>query len=93
MREVSRLLDIEVKKLGDSKKVYLAGYSVGCSIAIATYLRYKHRLGGVVGASGLNCAVIDWKQVDIDVKRKVPFLLYHGQDDPIFDFKYAGASY
>ena len=55
------MIESEAKKLGSYSKVYLGGYSEGCSMVLAAYLSIDEGpLGGVFGCSGSHCASVDW---------------------------------
>ena len=83
---VTKLVEKEIEKLdGKSENVFIGGFSQGCSLSLATFLTLKnHQLGGVVGLSGmLALKVKDWNEIDLDLKRKTPIFLYHGESDPM----------
>ena len=92
---VTDLVKKEAEKLGDSKKVFIGGFSQGCAIALATFLLFKDgQLGGVVGLSGTHGVPIDWdKQVDLELKRKTKIFLYHGEADPMLPLEIVKISY
>ena len=51
-------------------------------------------LGGVVGHSGAHSCKIDYaSEVDVEMKKKTPVWLYHGQDDPMIPCELAARSY
>jgi phospholipase/carboxylesterase len=79
--------------LGDTNRVFIGGFSQGCSLALATYLCFDDGpLGGVVGCSGIHCANLEWSKVNIQAKRKTPVFLYHGLFDEIIISEYAHMS-
>ena len=86
---ISELIDAEVKILGLGEKVFLGGFSQGCAIALATFLLSPYQLGGIVGLSGSQCADIDLDQVNIELKRKTPLLIYHGEADSVTRLDYS----
>jgi predicted esterase len=93
---ITRVLDIvksEASALGDPKKVFLGGFSVGVSTALGAWIECNYSLGGLIGSSGVNCWNTDWDKVDVETKNKTPIFLYHGDEDPLFDMKYAQATY
>ena len=58
---IIKKINEEVKILGTSERVFLAGFSQGCALSLATFLRYPGKLGGVAGLSGMNCLdPLDW---------------------------------
>ena len=63
---ITNIIQQEAQVLGSSEKCFIGGFSQGCAIAIATYLRFDQGvLGGVFGASGAHKAHIDWSKVNI----------------------------
>jgi phospholipase/carboxylesterase len=60
---VSSIIDMEVASLGDSKKVFVGGFSQGCALSLATMIHYPKRLGGLFCLSGMNAIKIDWSKV------------------------------
>jgi phospholipase/carboxylesterase len=91
---ISKLIDSEVGKLGDPKKVWVGGFSQGCALSLATMIYYPKALGGVIGLSGMNATQIDWVQVpEIEDKRKIPIFLYHGESDGVISQKIAKLTY
>ena len=91
---ISKLIDNEVSKLGDPKKVWVGGFSQGCALSLATMIHYPKALGGVIGLSGMNATQIDWSKVpEIEEKRKTPIFLYHGESDGVISQKIAKLTY
>jgi len=46
------MIDYEAAKVGGYKRVFIGGFSQGCSLSLATALRCPHELGGVISSSG-----------------------------------------
>jgi phospholipase/carboxylesterase len=91
---VIKLIQDEIELLGDSKRIFLGGFSQGCSLALATYILYNQApLGGILGCSGLFCTDVDWAKIDTKEKEKVPVLLYHGKSDSLIDVEFAEKTY
>ena len=91
---ISKLIDNEVGKLGDPRKVWVGGFSQGCALSLATMIHYPKALGGVIGLSGMNATQIDWVRVpEIGEKRKTPIFLYHGESDGVISQKIAKLTY
>jgi phospholipase/carboxylesterase len=93
---VKRLIEQETALLGgNTDKVFIGGFSQGCAIALATFLALEKSVGAVVGLSGAN--LIDLKKegavTDIEGKKKIPMMLYHGLNDPVIAEKEANLSY
>jgi predicted esterase len=51
----------EIQILGSSKQIFLGGFSEGCSMAIATWLKFDQQLGGIIACNGLHCTIVDWE--------------------------------
>jgi predicted esterase len=87
----------ELKELdGDSKRLFLGGYSRGGSIALSTYLDLPKDigpLGGVFAVSAVHCHNLNWEKVDIEEKKKTPLKLWLGQMDMIIPGELALTSY
>lgn len=79
-----RIVDREVKILGDPKRVFLGGISQGCSVVLGAWLKGPHILGGILGSGGCLCLKIDWENLKKEDKKKTPLLLYHGVKDEVF---------
>lgn len=94
MLRVLALINSEVELLGDARKVVLGGSSQGCSIALETYLQYaKGVLGGCFALRGVHLAVTDWSQIDLDLKKQTPVMLYHGDIDDTIEITFAKRNY
>jgi phospholipase/carboxylesterase len=79
---VSKVIDQEVKEVGDPSKVWVGGFSQGCALSIATMLSYPKAFGGLVCLSGMNALKVDWKNIqDLENKKKMPVFMYHGESD------------
>ena len=82
---LNKIIDEEVKILkGNSKKVYIGGFSQGCSMALHTGLNYTKQLGGIIGLSGFKFAQTTHPN---KMSQEVPILLIHGQDDVVIRWK------
>jgi predicted esterase len=79
---ISKLLDEEIKVLGDSKKVFLGGFNQGGTVSLDVYLRTNHILGGVFSCSGFClCKKFDWENIDVQKKKLTPIFMRHGEED------------
>ena len=60
-------MEEEIEKLPnkDPQRIFLGGYSEGCMVALAAFLKYQGTapLGGIIGLSGMQ--VLDQTQLDI----------------------------
>lgn len=64
----------------DYGKVLLGGFSQGCALALTTGFTFEENLGGICGLSGF---LFDFLKVDVEKRKKMPILLYHGKDDDV----------
>ena len=48
---IEKLIDTEIEKQIDARKIIVGGFSQGGALALHTGLRYKHTLGGIVALS------------------------------------------
>lgn len=84
---VTQLIKKEILKLnGDSKRVFIGGFSQGASIALALYLLKDMKLGGIVGCSGANCLRLNLTNAKYN---QTPVFLHHGSDDPVIPVSFA----
>ena len=84
----------EAQLLNDTKNVFIGGFSQGCALSIATFLKYDKLLGGVLGLSGMNALKFDIKDTPLlEEKKKTPIFLYHGTKDSMINHHLAKMSY
>ena len=78
---VRLLVDREMERGIDSRRIVLAGFSQGGAVAIQTALTYPHRLAGLLGLSTYfaTCDRIQPEAVNEDI----PVQLCHGTADPV----------
>jgi len=71
----------------DPRRVFLGGFSQGCLVALAAFLKLPKDtpLGGVFGLSGLQAlrAAPRLTEERLRVLRRTPLFLYHGEDDGV----------
>lgn len=78
--QLRKIIDREIKLLkGDSKKLFICGYSQGCGLAIHLALESEQRLGGVFAVSGYYFTITKVKESNKDV----PIFIIHGKKDNI----------
>lgn len=78
---------------GESCPVVLGGFSQGGAVALTTALRCDMpNLIGVVAASSYLPLANDYKKQDQTANRKVPFLVCHGDADPVVGFDFGKAT-
>jgi len=83
VKNVAEVLDVEVHKLGDSTKCFLAGFSQGGFIASMVWKMYKKTLGGFILYSSLSGKTVSVCQE----QEKTPVLWTHGCDDAMAPYK------
>eukprot|EP00928_Gymnodinium_smaydae_P068242 TRINITY_DN5131_c0_g1_i1.p1 TRINITY_DN5131_c0_g1~~TRINITY_DN5131_c0_g1_i1.p1 ORF type:complete len:467 (-),score=84.08 TRINITY_DN5131_c0_g1_i1:159-1559(-) len=85
-RILHALIDREVKRIGDPRRVILGGASQGCCVALDAALTYPEVLGGVVGLVGhlLGSTPLD------PAKRELPLHLFHETTDKEMSWKWVG---
>ncbi len=83
--------EIEILK-GDSRKVFLGGFSQGGSLSLFSGLGYEQILGGICACSACLFESVEVEKLDTE-KREIPILLYHGEMDPMVMYNYAVDSY
>ena len=97
VKSIVRLIHKEIQEQGGNpRKIFLGGFGLGANIAITSFLRLPETfgpLGGIFGASGTFCSVVDWTEVDVKMKKRTPILFYHGEEDILFERWYAQHTY
>jgi phospholipase/carboxylesterase len=86
---VEALLDREVQRGIPAHRIVLAGFSQGCAMALLTGLRYRERLGGIVGLSGYLPLSAQTEAERSEAGRKTPIFLAHGWQDEVIEFQRA----
>ena len=69
---------------------------MGCAIALKAFLTLpadRGALGGVFISGGIFCAEIDWKSIDLTLKRKTDICIYHGEEDTVVNISHAFKMY
>jgi predicted esterase len=62
-------------------------------LALATYLHTSYKLGCIIGLSGIQCTVFDFKKLDFEAKKETEIWLYHGEHDEVIDVRFARKTY
>ena len=86
-KRLHRIIDKAVDYHGDSKKVFVAGYSQGSSMAMDMGITYPKKLGGIIGFKG------DIPNVTDEDKYKQSIWACHGKKDDTIGFDVAKESY
>ncbi len=81
--QITALLDREVERGMPAHRIVLGGFSQGCAMTLQTGLRYKHRLGGLLGMSGYLPLAASIAAERSDGNQLVPIFMAHGQQDDI----------
>ncbi|CDW78472.1 phospholipase carboxylesterase family protein [Stylonychia lemnae] len=91
---VTKHIESEIKLVGQSKQIFLGGFSQGCALALATFLKYDKLLGGIIGLSGMNALKFDLNNAPLyEEKKNTPIFLYHGEADNMINYHVAQLSY
>lgn len=85
---IHKILDSEIKLLGDSKKVFLGGYSQGCCQMLDAGLTYLKSLGGMIGFKG---HIPSLTQESKTYKQKI--WVCHGKKDASIGYDISKTSY
>eukprot|EP00347_Sterkiella_histriomuscorum_P020712 403336766 len=76
------------------QNLYVGGFSQGCAMSIATFLKYEFGVGGIIGLSGMNALKFDISKIPAyEEKKKTNIWLYHGIDDNMIRIDIAKMSY
>lgn len=86
--KIHKLLDKEIKYLGDPSKVFLSGMSQGCCVAIDAGITYKKKIGGIIGFKG---HVITRSLKDFSKRQKI--WVCHGKNDKTIFYNFAKKTY
>jgi len=71
-----------------SHQIFLAGFSQGGALALATGLTYPHRLAGIIALSTY-LPIADHVLANLSLaNRKMPIFMAHGTQDPIVSFDF-----
>lgn len=89
---IARLIDHEIERGIDARRIVLAGFSQGCAMTLMTGLRYPKRLAGLIGLSGYLPLAAKTAAERIAANADVPILLAHGTHDPVIPIDRAQAS-
>ncbi len=67
----------------DSRRIVLAGFSQGGTVALHTGLRYPQPLAGIMGLSTVLALADRLPEEASEVNRQTPIFLAHGDQDPV----------
>ena len=90
---VEQLIAEEYERLGEYRRIVLAGFSQGGAVALHAGLRCQHQLAGIFALSSyLPCRETVAQQIS-DANRNTPIMLRHGTLDPVITVQNAHSSY
>jgi phospholipase/carboxylesterase len=77
------LLEREESRGVPAERIVLGGFSQGCAMALLTGLRYRRRLGGIIGLSGYLPLAAQTAAERSAANARTPVFLAHGQQDGV----------
>ena len=89
---VHALIDREVARGVPARRIVLAGFSQGCAVTLGAGVRYRERLGGLVGMSGYLPLAASTAAERSDANALTPVFLAHGRSDPVVGLDRGSAS-
>jgi phospholipase/carboxylesterase len=89
---IGRLIDREVERGVETRRIVLAGFSQGGAIALHTALREPRSLAGVIALSTYLPIADDVARERSEANREIPILMVHGTVDPVIPIAHALAS-
>ena len=92
MRLVQALIEREVARGVDSRRIVLAGFSQGCAMTLLAGLRCRLPLAGLAGLSGYLPLAASTADERAAANAGVPVFLGHGRDDDVVPLARALAS-
>ncbi|KAI8091158.1 Phospholipase/carboxylesterase/thioesterase [Gilbertella persicaria] len=89
---VNRLIRDEVDHGIPANRIILGGFSQGACLSLVHALTTEYKLGGVVACSGWLGLADKMPQMLSDANKKTPFLMCHGDKDPVVKYEYGQTS-
>ena len=75
---------------GNSKSLFLGGFSQGCALSLASFMETEiGPLGGVMGLSGMYAYQKTLTEEQLRTKKETPIMIYHGESDPMVPWIHA----
>lgn len=87
-KKIHKLLNKEIKYIGDPSKVFLSGISQGCCVALDAGITYNKKIGGIIGFKG---HVISRSLKDFHKRQKI--WVCHGKNDKTIFYNFAKKTY
>lgn len=78
---IGELIEQEIARGIDSKRIIIAGFSQGGAVAYQVGLAYEKPLAGILGLSTYFATAESIKPADVN--RGIPIRIYHGTHDPM----------
>ena len=91
-RAVLQLIDEQIKRGINSRRIVLAGFSQGGAIALHTALRYSSPLAGVLALSTYLPLAVSLQDELKEANRQVPIFIAHGTYDDVIPLQRAEQS-
>lgn len=76
-----------------SERIFLAGFSQGCAMALLTGLRYPEKLAGIIALSGYLPLHQQMPEKATDANKNTPIFWAHGDFDPVVPLDIAQMSH
>ena len=92
LQHVEQLLEREQERGTPAHRIVLAGFSQGCAMALMTGVRYRHRLGGIVGLSGYLPLAGTTTAERTEANSLTPIFMAHGRQDGVVQLERGIAS-
>lgn len=89
---IKSIIDRETKDF-PSKKVIIAGFGQGGSMALHCGLAYPKQLGGIVSFSGFVSLPEEYPDRMCDINKETPILAIHGNSDQVVPIDFAKGRY
>jgi len=88
-KDINQLIQIEIDKGIDHRRIVLGGFSQGGALALFTGLRFPLKLGGILALSTYLPLADSLEKERDQSNRDLPIFLSHGTEDEVILFEYA----
>ena len=78
-KRIHRILENEIKLIGDSSKVFIGGFSQGVAMSLQAGLSFNQKLGGLIGWCGYFFEITK----ESNENSETPILIIHGLADEV----------
>lgn len=86
---IEELIEQEKARGVPADKIFLAGFSQGCAMALYTGLCYPEKLGGIIGLSGYIPLIRQFPSDRNPANQDTPIFMGHGTHDEVVPFSRA----